>query len=51
MREYEQARSDYQQTLQIYVEYNDCYSQASTYHNLGIVAQELREYEQARSDY
>ncbi|MGF1570389.1 MAG: hypothetical protein ACFCVD_20335 [Nodosilinea sp.] len=28
---------------------HDRYSQAGTYHNLGIVAEELRQYEQARS--
>jgi tetratricopeptide (TPR) repeat protein len=33
------------------IEFNDRYSQASTYHQLGIVAQELREYEQARAHY
>ena len=51
LREYEQARKDYQQALEIQIEYNDRYSQAGTYHQLGIVAQELREYEQARKDY
>ncbi|MEH2300526.1 MAG: tetratricopeptide repeat protein, partial [Nostoc sp.] len=29
----------------------DCYSSARTYHQLGIVAQELREYDQARDYY
>ncbi|KAM3105389.1 CHAT domain-containing protein, partial [Phormidesmis sp. 146-33] len=38
LREYEQAHNDYQQALQIYVEFNDRYSQASTYNQLGIVA-------------
>ncbi|WP_268744318.1 tetratricopeptide repeat protein [Leptolyngbya sp. Heron Island J] len=51
LREYEQARSHYQQALDIKIEYNDRYSQASTYHQLGRVSQELREYEQARSHY
>ena len=51
LREYEQARSHYQQALDIYIEYNDRYSQASTYHQLGMVAQALREYEQAQSHY
>jgi tetratricopeptide (TPR) repeat protein len=51
LREFEQAQKDYQQALQIYIEFNDRYSQASTYHQLGIVAQELREFEQARNDY
>ncbi|MGB3516194.1 MAG: tetratricopeptide repeat protein, partial [Elainellaceae cyanobacterium] len=49
LREYEQARSHYQQALDICIEYGDRYSQASTYHQLGRVAEELREYEQARS--
>ena len=51
LREYEQARSHYQQALDIYIEFNDRYSQARTYHQLGYVAQKLREYEQARSHY
>ncbi|MGP1386848.1 MAG: tetratricopeptide repeat protein, partial [Thainema sp.] len=51
LREYEQARSHFQQALDLKIEFNDRYSQASTYHHLGIVAQELREYEQARSHY
>ncbi|NET33075.1 MAG: tetratricopeptide repeat protein [Cyanothece sp. SIO1E1] len=51
LREYEQARAHYQQALDIYIEYNDRYSQARTYHQLGIVAEALREYEQARSHY
>ena len=33
------------------IEYNDRYSQASTYHQLGRVALALREYEQARGHY
>jgi tetratricopeptide (TPR) repeat protein/type II secretory pathway predicted ATPase ExeA len=51
LREYDQARQDYQQALQIYIEFGDRYEQAGTYHHLGIVAQELREYDQARQDY
>ena len=51
LREYEQARSHYQQALDIFIEYNDRYSQARTYHQLGRVAEALREYEQARSHY
>ncbi|MGB3765073.1 MAG: tetratricopeptide repeat protein, partial [Phormidesmis sp.] len=49
--EYEQARSHYQKALDIYIEFNDRYWQASTYHQLGRVAEELREYEQARSHF
>jgi len=51
LREFEQARSDYQQALKIKVEFNDRYEQAGTYHQLGIVAEELREFEQARTHY
>jgi len=51
LREWEQARSYYQQAIEIYIEYGDRYSQARTLHQLGIVAQELREWEQARSYY
>jgi tetratricopeptide (TPR) repeat protein len=51
LREFEQARKDYQQALQINIEFGDRYNQASTYHQLGMVAQELREYDQARKDY
>jgi tetratricopeptide (TPR) repeat protein len=58
LREWEQARSYYQQALEIEIEYgaaggtqSDRYSQARTLHQLGIVAQELREWEQARSYY
>ncbi|MCU0566517.1 MAG: tetratricopeptide repeat protein [Oculatellaceae cyanobacterium Prado106] len=51
LREYEEARRNYQQALQIKIEFGDRYEQARTYHNLGIVAQELREYEEARRNY
>jgi tetratricopeptide (TPR) repeat protein len=51
LREWEQARSYYQQAIEIKIEYGDRYSQASTLHQLGRVAQELREWEQARSYY
>ncbi|NCS23228.1 MAG: tetratricopeptide repeat protein [Microcystis aeruginosa BS13-02] len=58
LREWEQARSYYQQAIEIKIEYGAAggtqsarYEQASTLHNLGAVAQELREWEQARSYY
>ncbi|TRT93908.1 MAG: tetratricopeptide repeat protein [Microcystis aeruginosa Ma_OC_LR_19540900_S633] len=51
LREWEQARSYYQQALEIYIEYGARYEQAGTLHNLGMVAQQLREWEQARSHY
>jgi tetratricopeptide (TPR) repeat protein len=38
LREYEQARSHYQQALQIKIEFNDRYSQASTYGQLGLLS-------------
>ncbi|WP_231395424.1 tetratricopeptide repeat protein, partial [Dolichospermum circinale] len=44
-------RDFYQQALAIYIEFGDRYSQASTYHNLGILAQQMREYAQARDFY
>ncbi|MEI6430379.1 MAG: CHAT domain-containing protein, partial [Pseudanabaena sp. ELA607] len=47
LREYGEARQNYQQALAIKIEFGDRYSQASTYHQLGIVAQELREYGEA----
>lgn len=51
LREYEQARSHYQQALNIFIDCKDRYEQAGTYHQLGSVAQQLREYEQARSHF
>ena len=51
MREYAEARQNYQQALAIFTEFGDRYSQASIYHSLGIVAQELREYAEARQNY
>ncbi|GBL11509.1 photosystem I assembly protein Ycf3 [Microcystis aeruginosa Sj] len=58
LREWEQARSYYQQAIEIKIEYGAAggtqsarYEQARTLHNLGAVAQELREWEQARSYY
>ncbi|HEY9643310.1 MAG TPA: tetratricopeptide repeat protein, partial [Coleofasciculaceae cyanobacterium] len=50
MREYEQARLYYQNALDIYVEFNDRYSQASTYAQLGLLAEELGELPQAQAD-
>ncbi len=50
-RRWQQAEQYYQQALQIFIEYNERYSQASTYHNLGIVAQEQRQWEQAEQYY
>ena len=50
-RKFEQAQQYYQQALQLYIEYNDRYEQARTYHQLGIVAQEQRKFEQAEQYY
>ena len=43
--------SYYQQALAIYIEFNDRYSQAATYHQLGRVAQEQRQWAQAEQYY
>jgi tetratricopeptide (TPR) repeat protein len=51
LHEFEEARSNYQLALEIYIEFNDRFSQAATYHQLGYVAQELREFEQAKRNY
>ncbi|MEO1684154.1 MAG: tetratricopeptide repeat protein, partial [Cyanobacteria bacterium J06631_12] len=48
LREYEQARSHYQQALDIKIEYNDRYSQASTYGQLGLLAETQEDYAQAQ---
>ncbi|WP_416244999.1 tetratricopeptide repeat protein [Crocosphaera sp. XPORK-15E] len=37
--------------MSIKIEYSDRYSQASTYHHLGILAKQLREWEEARNYY
>ncbi|MEO0394351.1 MAG: tetratricopeptide repeat protein, partial [Cyanobacteria bacterium P01_A01_bin.137] len=51
LREYEQARSHYQQALDIKIEYNDRYSQASTYGQLAHLNLSQREYLQARQNF
>ena len=51
LREFEEARRNYQLALQIDIEFGDRYSCASTYHELGRVAQALREFEEARRNY
>ena len=48
LREYEQARSHFQQALDIYIEFNDRYSQASTYGQLGLLAEAEEDYAQAQ---
>jgi len=48
MREYAQARDFYQQSLAIFIEFKDRYSQALTYHCLGTLAEEQENYAEAR---
>ncbi|MFN6395783.1 MAG: tetratricopeptide repeat protein, partial [Aphanizomenon sp.] len=47
MREYAQARDFYQQALTICIEFGDRYSQALTYHCLGILAETQEDYTEA----
>ncbi len=49
-RQWEQAEQYYQQALQIKIEYNDRYAQASTYGQLGILEQQRKQWSKA-SDY
>ena len=51
MREYEEARKNYQQALAIFVEFGDRYSSASTYHCLGRVAEDLEEFPEAKTNF
>ena len=59
LREFEEARRNYQLALDIKIEFGDSpeerlrqrYSQASTYHQLGNIAYLLREFEEARCNY
>jgi tetratricopeptide (TPR) repeat protein len=51
LREWDDARYNYNQALKIKVEFGDRYSQAGTYHHLGRVAEELREWDDARHNY
>jgi tetratricopeptide (TPR) repeat protein len=50
MREYAQARNYYQQALSIKIEFGDRYSQASTYHGLGALAEAQEDYTKARTN-
>ena len=50
-RQWAQAEQYYQQALAIYIEFNDRYEQAGTYHQLGSVAQEQRQWAQAEQYY
>jgi len=51
LRQWDEAKNNYRQALAIFIEYNDRYSQASTYHHLGILAEELEEYSEAKANY
>jgi tetratricopeptide (TPR) repeat protein len=51
MREFDEARRNYQQALEIFDEIGDRYAPAHVYHSLGRTAQELGEFEEARSNY
>jgi tetratricopeptide (TPR) repeat protein len=51
LREFDDARNNYLQALQIKIEFHDRYAQACTYHHLGMVAEELREFDDARNNY
>ncbi|HQY92427.1 tetratricopeptide repeat protein [Caldilinea sp.] len=46
-RQWAQAEQYYRQALDLFIEFNDRYSQAGTYHQLGMVAQEQRQWAQA----
>ena len=48
MREYAQARDYYQQSLAIFIEFKDRYSQAKTYHCLSTLAEAQEDYTEAR---
>lgn len=50
MREYAQARDFYQQALAIKIEFKDRYSQASTYGQLGLLAEGQENYTEARTN-
>jgi tetratricopeptide (TPR) repeat protein len=51
LREYEEARKNYQQAIALFVEFGDRYSQARTYHCLGMVAQYLEEFQEAKTNF
>ena len=50
-RQWGQAEAHYQQALALFIEFNDRYRQASTYHGLGMVAQAQRQWGQAEAHY
>jgi tetratricopeptide (TPR) repeat protein len=50
-RQWEQANTYYQQALDIFIEFGDRYTQASTYYQLGKVAEEMGDVDNARAYY
>jgi tetratricopeptide (TPR) repeat protein len=50
-RQYEAAERYYQQTIEIFIEFDDRYSQANTYNQLGLLAEELGNITEARSAF
>ena len=51
LREWEEARRNYREALEIFIQCGDRLSQAKTYHNLGVVAEELEEFSEAKANY
>jgi tetratricopeptide (TPR) repeat protein len=51
LREFDDARNNYLQALQIKIEFNDRYAQALTYHCLGSLAEAEEQYAEARANY
>jgi hypothetical protein len=51
LREYAQARDFYQQSLAIFIEFKDRYSQALTYHCLGTLAETQENYDEINQRY
>jgi tetratricopeptide (TPR) repeat protein len=51
LRNFMEAKKNYQLSLDVYIEFGDRYSQSSDYHQLGMVAKELKEYAEARQNY
>jgi tetratricopeptide (TPR) repeat protein len=51
LRQWDEAKQNYLKALEIEVEFSDRHSQASTYHQLGILAQELQQWEEAKQSY
>jgi tetratricopeptide (TPR) repeat protein len=50
-RQWAEAEQHYQDALALEIEFNDRYSQANTYHQLGMVAEEQRQWAEAEQHY